>query len=137
MDKICNDKDPRLLPSLTLSFVGDSVYDLLVREHLALRDNRRVGELNSEKVSMVCSSAQADAYEVIAPFLSEEEQDVFRRGRNVTVHSVPRNSTLKDYHTATGFEALFGYLYLSKKEDRIHELFDIIVKSIDEKYANR
>lgn len=132
MDKICSNNDPKLLPSLTLSFVGDSVYDLLVREYLALRDKRRVGELNSEKVSMVCSAAQADAYEVIAPFLSEEEQDVFRRGRNVTVHSVPRNSTLKNYHTATGLEALFGYLYLSKNEDRIHELFKIIVESTDE-----
>lgn len=116
MDKLLSsDVNPRELSSLSLAFVGDSVYDLLVREYLLTFGKRHVGELNKDKVAMVCCKSQTKAYEKIKDFLTEEEQDVFRRGRNVTVRSVPRNSTLKDYHTATGLEALFGYLYLSKR----------------------
>ncbi|MGN0453479.1 MAG: Mini-ribonuclease 3 [Ruminococcus sp.] len=122
-----DNKNPRNMSSLSLAFVGDSVYDLLVREHLALCDGRRVGELNKAKVSMVCCKAQSEAYAIIAPILTEEEQEVFHRGRNVKVHSVPKNSSLQDYHNATGFEALFGYLYLSKRENRLRELFSVIV----------
>lgn len=133
MDKLLSSgTDPKELSSLSLAFVGDSVYDLLVREYLLSFGNRHVGELNKDKVAMVCCSAQTKALDNIKPLLTEEEEGVFRRGRNVNVRSVPRNSSLKDYHTATGLEALFGYLYLSGRVDRIRELFDIIVKSNDE-----
>ncbi len=128
MDKLFfSGVDPKELSSLTLAFVGDSVYDLLVREYLLTFGKRHVGELNKDKVSMVCCKAQTQAFDKIKPVLTEEEEAVFKRGRNVQVHSVPKNSTLKDYHTATGFEALFGYLYLSGRVDRVRELFDYIV----------
>lgn len=128
MDKLfLSDVNPKELSSLSLAFVGDSVYELLVREYLLSTGKRQVGELNKDKVSMVCCSAQTKALDRIKPLLSEEEEGVFRRGRNVQVHSVPRNSTLRDYHTATGLEALFGYLYLSGSTERIRELFDVIV----------
>ncbi len=130
MDKLyLSDVNPRELPSLTLAFVGDSVYELLVREYLLSCGKRQVGELNKDKVSMVCCSAQTIALDKIKLLLSEEEEGVFRRGRNVQVHSVPKNSSLKDYHTATGLEALFGYLYLLGRVDRIRELFNIIISS--------
>ena len=128
MDKLfLSGVNPKELPSLTLAFVGDSVYDLLVREYLLTTGKRQVGELNKQKVSMVCCSAQTQSLEKIKEMLSEEEEAVFKRGRNVQVHSVPRNSSLKDYHTATGLEALFGYLYLSDRIERIRELFGVII----------
>jgi len=128
MDKLfSSDVNPKELSSLTLAFVGDSVYDLLVRGYLLDFGKRQVGELNKEKVSMVCCSAQTKALEKISHLLTEEEEAVFKRGRNVKVNSVPKNSTLRDYHTATGFEALFGFLYLSKRVERIKELFSYII----------
>lgn len=132
MDKLfLSDVNPRELPSLTLAFVGDSVYELLVREYLLSKGKRQVGELNKEKVAMVCCSAQTNALDKIKHLLTEEEEGVFRRGRNVQVNSVPKNSSLKDYHTATGLEALFGYLYLFGRTERIYELFDVIVSTKD------
>ncbi|MBE6737855.1 MAG: ribonuclease III [Ruminococcaceae bacterium] len=128
MDKLfSSDVNPKELSSLTLAFVGDSVYDLLVREYLLTKGTRRVGDLNKYKVSMVCCNAQTKALERIIELLTEEEEAVFKRGRNVQVNSVPKNSTLKDYHTATGLEALFGYLYLSGRVERIKELFSFII----------
>ncbi len=133
MDKLLsNNIDPKELSSLTLAFVGDSVYDLLVREYLLTFGRRQVGALNKDKVSLVCCSAQTKAFDKIKEMLTDEEEAVFKRGRNVTVHSVPRNSSLKDYHTATGMEALFGYLYLSSRIDRIRELFQVIIENSDE-----
>ena len=130
MDKLfLSDVNPRELPSLTLAFVGDSVYELLVRDYLLSTGKRQVGELNKDKVGLVCCSSQTIAFDKIKAMLTEEEEGVFRRGRNVQVNSVPKNSSLKDYHTATGFEALFGYLYLSGKTERIRELFAVIVSS--------
>ncbi|MBQ8001596.1 MAG: ribonuclease III [Ruminococcus sp.] len=130
MDKLfLSDINPRELPSLSLAFIGDSVYELLVREYLLSTGKRQVGELNKDKVAMVCCSAQTKALDKIKPLLTEEEEAVFRRGRNVQVHSVPRNSSLRDYHTATGLEALFGYLYLCGETARIRELFSLIINT--------
>ncbi len=133
MDKILSyNINPKELSALNLAFVGDSVYDMLVREYLLTFGNRQVGELNKDKVSMVCCKAQTVAFEKIKPILTEDEEAVFKRGRNATVHSVPRNSTLKDYHTATGLEALFGFLYLSGEFQRIRELFSVIIDNSGE-----
>ena len=79
---------------------------------------------------MVCCKAQAEASKVILPLLSEEEQGVFRRGRNTAVNSASKSSSLADYHAATGLEALFGYLYLSGRESRCRELFGIITDNV-------
>lgn len=128
MDKLFSSGvNPKDLPSLTLAFVGDTVYELLVREYLLTKGLRKVGDLNKDKVSMVCCSAQTKAFEKIIELLTEEEEAVFKRGRNVQVNSVPKNSTLKDYHTATGLEALFGYLYLCDRVERVRELFSFII----------
>ena len=118
---------PDTLSSLSLAFVGDSVYDLLVRRYLVGVSAARVGALNAEKVAMVCCSAQSRAAAKISGLLTEHESAVYRRGRNAAVHSVPKNSSVADYHSATGLEALFGYLYLSGDNDRINELFAVIV----------
>lgn len=119
--------DVTTMPSLSLAFIGDSVYEILVREHLCKAHTGRVGVMNKLKVDMVCCKAQAEAVKLILPVLTEEEQGVFRRGRNVNVNSASKSSSLADYHAATGLEALFGYLYLSGREERCRQLFDIII----------
>lgn len=124
--------DVTAMPSLSLAFIGDSVYEILVREHLCKANVGKVGVMNKLKVDMVCCKAQAEAVKKILPLLSEEEQGVFRRGRNVTVNSASKSSSLADYHAATGLEALFGYLYLSGRESRCRELFGIITEDINE-----
>ncbi len=116
------DCDPRQLSPLTLAFVGDGVFDLFVREEIVCSANRPVRELNKLKVERVCCEAQARLFEAIEQELTEEETDVFRRGRNAHTTHTPKNASPSDYHTATGLEALFGYLYLSGRTDRIREL---------------
>lgn len=115
-----------------MSFIGDSVYDLMVREYVISLANRPVGQLNKRKVNVVNCKFQAECAEILEPHLTEEETVIYKRGRNANVHSVPKNANRQDYHTATGFEALFGYLYLKKDIARLRELFDLIVKNIYE-----
>ena len=117
------DVDTRALSPITLAFVGDGVYELMVREFLAAQANRPANALHRQAVSMVRAEAQAAAYEKIAPMLTEAEQAVFKRGRNA--HTA-RNSD--DYHRATGLEALFGYLYLNGETDRLRQLFSAIIE---------
>lgn len=118
---------------LTLAFIGDGVYDLLVREYLVTQANRPVGELNRLKVSMVCCKAQAETAKALMPILTEEELSVYKRGRNATTSCTPKNSTKAEYHSATGLEALFGYIYLKGDVNRIKELFSVVLKNIDAK----
>ena len=115
---------------LTLAFVGDGVYDLLVREYLARRANRPVGELNKTKVAMVNCKSQARFATMLMPNLSEKETAVYKRGRNAAPKSTAKNGTVAEYHSATGLECLFGYLYLNGEQDRVEELFHLIVDSV-------
>lgn len=121
--------DIHSLSPLTLAFVGDSVYDLLVRQHLVTLANRPVKDLNKMKVTLVNCKSQADAVNIILDTLTEEEIDVYKRGRNVKVNTASKHSSLADYHAATGLEALFGYLYLKGDTNRIKELFMLILNS--------
>ena len=123
--------DAKMLGALDLAFVGDSVYGLLVREHLARQGSRPVGELHRMAVEFVNASAQASAYEALRPLLTEQEEAVFRRGRNGGAHP-PKNADPGDYAKATGLEALFGWLYLSGQEERARALFQTIVSQKNE-----
>lgn len=118
-----------LSPSV-LAFVGDAVYGLYVRTHLAEK-NRPSGELHSLSVRLVNAVSQAQAFERIEPMLSEEELVVFKRGRNFHTSTTPKSATSAQYHTATGLEALFGYLYLSGSTARTDELFAKIIEGFD------
>ena len=111
--------DPRTLSPLTLAFIGDGVFELLVRERLVCEGNRPAGALHKRSVAMVRAEAQAEAMDRLLPLLTETEAAVYRRGRNA---HTSRNS--EEYHKATGLEALFGYLYLRGETDRIRELFE-------------
>ncbi len=121
------EEEVRAMGSLALAHVGDAVFELLVRVHLAAAGGRN-GSLHRAAVEMVNAAAQAGDMEKLLPLLTEEEAEVFRRGRNVKVHSVPKHARLGDYHAATGLEALFGYLYLLDRRDRLNVLFAVILE---------
>ena len=123
-----NMDDIKLLSPSVLAFVGDAVYSLLVRTYLA-DENRPSGVLHSMAVEFVKADSQAKAFKKIGPYLNENELSVFRRGRNFHTSNTPKSSTGSDYHTATGLETLFGFLYLSGSQDRINELFRIILEN--------
>ena len=117
---------PRQLSPLNLAFIGDCIYEILVRETLVCEANRPVNELHRESVKYVSAKAQTEAYAKIKDMLTEEETAQFKRGRNAKVGHSPKSATDAEYHTATGIEALFGYLYLSGKTERIKQLFAAI-----------
>ena len=112
---------------LTLAFVGDGVYDLFVREYLVRKANRGVGELNKIKVSLVNCKSQAQFAKAILPSLSEKELAVYKRGRNAAPKCTPKNGSVADYHSATGLEALFGYLYMNNQKQRAYDIFKMII----------
>ena len=113
------------LNPLQLAFIGDSVFELAVRERLLHESKCSVAELNKKKVKLVSCSAQAAMAAKLLPLLSDGETAVYKRGRNAKTNTVPRNAEISDYHSATGLEALFGYLYLSGNTARLHELIGI------------
>jgi len=114
------------LSPLTLAFIGDTVFDMLVREDLICQANRPANDLHKCAVKKVNASAQAEFIEKLTPILTEKELSVFKRGRNTKSGHIPKNASQADYHKATGFEALFGYLYLTDQCDRIVELYNYI-----------
>ena len=111
-----------------LAFVGDAVYGLMVRQRLA-QINRPIGEMHRLSVEYVNANAQAEAFKIIEPLLTEEELTQFKHGRNLHTNHVPKNSSQAQYHAATGVESLFGFLHLSGRKERLEELFNIIWQS--------
>lgn len=114
------------LSPLNLAFVGDTVFDLFVREDLVCKANRPVNKLHNCATKMVKASAQSEAARKIMPLLRENELSVFKRGRNAHTNHKAKNASEEDYHYATGLEAVFGYLYLKGEIDRLRELFGLI-----------
>ena len=112
---------------LGLAHLGDGVFELMVRSWLCLQGKATSKGLHKATVKYVAAPAQAAAMEVLLPVLTEEEGDVFRRGRNSSPHSVPKNASRADYQAATGFEALFGWLYLQGRTQRLNELFALVM----------
>ena len=116
-------RDVNRISMLGLAHVGDGVYELLTRSRLCQLGHTDVQELHKLTVSRVRAEAQAKAADRLLPLLEEEELALYRRGRNTHVNSVPHNAELKDYHAATGLEALFGWLFLQGRMERIETLF--------------
>ena len=130
MERFFNQEcDPRQLSPLTLAFVGDCVFELFVREKLVCQGNCPVKKLHQRSVEQVCASAQSRFSQKLFPLLTEEEQQVYQRGRNAHVNHVPKHASVADYHAATAFETLFGYLYLSGRIERLRELFQICMEN--------
>lgn len=123
------ERDVNMYGSLSLAFLGDSVYDTLVREYLLRIADMPVSKLHSAKVKLVCAEFQAKAYENLLLYVTEKELAVLKRGRNATGNTVPKHADAVQYRKATAVECLFGYLYLLGQTERINELFGIIFRS--------
>jgi len=113
-----------------LAYIGDAVYELLVRSHLIEKHDMNVNDLHKNAIRFVKAEAQAVAFRYIENDLTEEELRFVKRGRNAKSVTVPKNAKLADYKYATGLEALFGYLYMSNQSTRIEELFEKIKTAI-------
>lgn len=115
-------QDVRSYSPLALAYIGDAVYDLIIRTVVVERANRPANELHHITVGFVSAGAQAKIADVLMESFTEEEQSVFRRGRNSKPHTMAKNASAGDYLKATGLEAVLGYLYLSDRMDRVLEL---------------
>lgn len=119
--------DLKTYSPLTLAFMGDCVFDLYIRSILVANGNRGVNGLHKDKSNLVKAKAQAEMAEALQEILTEEEKEIYRRGRNAKTSSSAKNADMSDYHKATGFEAMLGYLYLQGKEERLLELISAAV----------
>ena len=119
------------ISNLGLAHMGDGVYELLCRAYLCSRGDHTVKNLHKDAVQLVKAPTQAAFADKLKPFLTEEEMDYFRRGKNAHTHAAPKSASRIEYAKATGLEALFGALYLLGRTDRLNELFTIIMKEDD------
>lgn len=132
-ESLNNEKvDIRLYSPQALAFLGDAVYEILVRERIVHRANMPVNKLHLQAVEQVRASYQSKAYAVVEPVLTEEELVALKRGRNISSIKPPKNGTMQDYRRATGLECLFGYLYLKGEIQRINELFLMIEEHLEQ-----
>ncbi len=113
----------RQMNPVVLAFVGDAVYTLLVRERLALSSGEKTGALNKRASELVSARGQSGLLEKILPALTEEETEIYHRGRNAKKPTKSKNASVGEYARSTGFEAVIGYLYLTGRTERIEELF--------------
>ena len=113
-----------------LAYLGDSVLECLIREALILKGFEKSAHLNKEALKYVTAVNQSKAYTNIEGCLTEEECAIFRRGKNCSHLNIPKSASPIEYKTATGFEAIFGYLHLTRNTDRINELFKIAYPEI-------
>ena len=116
---------------LTLAFIGDGIYDLIIRTLIVNRGNKQVQKLHLETSALVQASAQSKMMRCLQEILTEEEHAVYKRGRNAKSVSPAKNQSVTDYRRATGFEALLGYLYLKKEWQRILDLVKIGLDSLN------
>ena len=116
------------ISNLGLAHIGDGVYELMCRAHLCASGEQTVLKLHKDTVQLVKAPAQAAFADKLKSFLTEEELDFFRRGKNAHTHASPKSATRAEYAKATGLEALFGALYLLGRIERLNELFGIMIK---------
>ena len=122
--------DYKQLNGLTLAYMGDAVYEIYIRKYVISLGYSKVNDLHKRVIKFTSGNAQACLmhYLLEIEFLTEEEINIFKRGRNSHVHTVRKNMNIQDYLDATGFEALIGYLYLQENIERIKEIVDLAVK---------
>lgn len=119
------DVDIRTYSPLTLAYIGDGIYDLIIRTMIVGRGNTKASQLHNHTSHLVKAHSQSVMVEYLLPHLTEEEVAVYKRGRNAKSPTMAKNATMSDYRRATGFEALMGYLYLSDQFERIMDLVQI------------
>ncbi|MBR2490469.1 MAG: ribonuclease III [Ruminiclostridium sp.] len=126
---ISEDKQELLkMSNLGLAYLGDAVYEVMVRSWLCLHGKLTPGKLHKAALDYVAAPKQAAKMDLLLPILTEEETTIFKRGRNASPHSYPKGATRREYQIATGLEALFGWLYLQGQTDRLNQLFELIMR---------
>lgn len=124
-----NSPDVKKLSPISVAFLGDAVYEVLVRRHLIAECDMHPEDMHKNAVKYVSAKNQAADMDCLISHLTDEELMYFKRGKNAGVSHVPKGATPMEYHTATGLETLFGYLYLEGQIDRIEYLFSLICQS--------
>lgn len=119
-----DEQEVNLMPPLVWAYVGDCVYELYVRTKLVEETKLKPHALHIEAIKRVKAQAQAETLNKIYEELTDKEKDIVRRGRNAENHHLPKNANIQDYMYATAFEALIGYLYLTKQNDRLKEILE-------------
>ncbi len=114
--------DAGMYSPLVLAYIGDAVYELIIRTIIVNRGNCPVNQMHKKSSSLVKAGAQAEMIHLIMDELTDKEQAVYKRGRNAKSATAAKNATIQDYRTATGFEALVGFLYLNGEKERLIEL---------------
>lgn len=117
-----SDVDIKTYSPLTLAYIGDAVFEIIIRTLIVEKGQRAAQTLHKHTTRIVCASTQATIAEAVYDSLTQKEQDVYRRGKNTKIHSSAKNASLSDYRKATGFEALCGYLFLNNDTKRITEI---------------
>lgn len=118
----------KLMPPLVWAYIGDGVYELSVRLYLVNHTKLKPHELHIQAIKCVKAKAQAETLKEIYEILTEEEKDIVRRGRNAQSHHLPKNASRAEYQYATALEALIGYLYLTKQDERLQEILKKIIE---------
>ena len=120
----CKNADVRAYSPLTLAYIGDAIYDVIIRTVVVERANKPANQLHKTTIRYVNAGVQSQMIQALveAGFLTEEEEDVYKRGRNAKSYTTAKNASVADYRKATGFEALLGFLYLSNRIDRVLEI---------------
>ena len=121
------DDQIRAISSIGLAHMGDAVFEILVRTWLCAHGKATGKGLHQATIRLVCAENQAKCAQRILPLLTEAEADVFRRGRNASPHSIPKAASREEYQTATALEALFGWLYLQGRTERLNALFSTMM----------
>lgn len=129
--------DIRTYSPLTLAYIGDGIYELVIRTILVERGNAQVNQLHQRASHLVRASAQKDMLHIIEARLSEEELAVYKRGRNAKSATTAKHASVSDYRTATGFEALLGYLYLTARTERMLELIQLGLAGLKQQEQER
>ncbi len=121
-DNSMTEKEAGAVSAANLAYLGDCVYELLVREYLVRRGSTKP---SVESLAYVTAHVQSGVIEKLLPHLTAEEEEAYKRGRNIGHSSIPKSSTVAEYRRATGLEALFGWLHLTGQSERLRELFDL------------
>lgn len=130
MIKIKMEKNPNELNALTLAYIGDAIYEVYIRNHVVLKGGKP-SVYHQRTISYVSAKAQASIIHYILPLLSEQEQDIVKRGRNAKSYTMPKNANMIDYRYSTAFEALIGFLFLSNNMERLEEIISLAIKYIE------
>ncbi len=131
MEEYIKNIDLQNISMQTLAFIGDAVYNVYIRSYLASKSNAKTGKLHSISIKYVSAKAQARIIDSINNVLSDEEEAIYKRGRNTNIHTVSKKVDVIDYKKATGFETLIGYLYIKNYIDRLDEIVNLSIKYVE------